>query len=129
MIDTYLIIYQLGIMYTMIGGIIVSFLFALWRWYKCIKRYIETGEIYNMEGSFFFGENNWFYGARVGMYYYNNPFVVPLDFVFIAFAIAALALVWPLSIMVVSTITYAKIARIKYARKKEFIDRLSGEHV
>ncbi len=128
MTETYLIIYQLGLMYTIIGGIIVSFLFALWRWIMCIKRYIKTGRINDIEGSFFFGPNNWFYGDRGEMYYYNNPWIVALDIVFVAFAIAALAFVWPISVIVISAITYAKIARIKYARKKEFIDRLAGEH-
>lgn len=125
----YLSIYTLGVQYTIVGGVIVSFAFALYRWFSCTRRYIETGKIHDMEGSFFFGPDNWFYGQRNEMYYYNNPWIVLLDIGSVALGIAALAFVWPISIVVLTTITYAKIARVKYKRKKEFMDRLAGDHV
>lgn len=121
-------LYLYGVQYTIIGGIIVSFAFALYRWFSCVKRYIETGKIDDAEGSFFFGPDNWFYGKRCEMYYYNNPWIIPLDIVTISVGISMLAFVWPISVMVISTIIYAKIARIRFARKKEFMDRLTGSH-
>ena len=125
----YLSIYSLGVQYTVIGGVVVSFAFATGRWVKCVKDYIESGQIDNVEGSFFFGQNNWFYGpAYKAMKYYNNPWIVLLDIVTVSIGIAILAFIWPVSIMVISTITYAKIARARFKRKKEFMDRLAGEH-
>jgi len=122
-------IYFFGLQYTIIGGVIISFGFALWRWVQCIKEYIETGDIDKMEGSFFFGENNWFWGPSYKeMKYYNNPWAIAFDIASISVAIALLAVIWPMSVIVISTITYAKVARVRYKRKKEFIDRLTGEH-
>lgn len=124
----YLIIYELGLAYTIIGGVVVSFTFALWRWIKCVRDYIQHGTIDDAEGSFFFGRNNWFYGPST-MDYYNNPWAVAVDIVTISIGIGLLAFVWPISVIVIFTIIYAKITRVRYVRKKEFVDRLAGEHV
>ncbi len=118
----------IGLQYTFAGGVIVAFVFALCRWIKCVRDYIESGEIDQVEGSFFFGENNWFWGDHSNMYYYNNPWIVALDIVSVSVGIAILAWIWPISVIVISTIAYAKIARVRFKRKKEFMDRLAGEH-
>lgn len=125
----YLSIYILGVYCTIIGGVVIAFAFAMGRWIKCIKDYIKTGDIDNIQGSFFFGENNWFYGRDwKEMMYYNNPWIVLIDIGSVSIGIAILALIWPISIVVISTITYAIIARAKFKKKKEFVDRLAGEH-
>jgi len=129
MTETYLIIYQLGLMYTIIGGIIVSFLFAIGRWIYCVREYIETGNIDDAEGSFFLGKGNWFWGEKHrNMNYYNNPWIVALDIVCVSIIGAILALIWPISVIVTATVTYAMVSRIRVVRKKEFMDKLKGEH-
>ncbi len=127
-IHPYMFIYLSGLEYTIIGGIILSFCFALGRWIYCIREYIETGDIDRVEGSFFLGENNWFHGDHSEFYYYNNPWVIAIDIASVSFAIALLSIIWPISVIVFSAITYAKVARVRFKRKKEFVDRLAGEH-
>lgn len=126
--DSYMYIYLYGLQYTIIGGIILSFCFALGRWVYCIKKYIKTGNIDRVDGSYFLGENNWFHGNHSIMNYYNNPWVIALDIASVSICTALLAIIWPISIIVFSAITYAKVARVRVKRKKEFIDRLAGEH-
>lgn len=122
-------IYMAGITYTTMGGVVISFLFAFYRWGSCVSKYVKTGKIDPVEGSLFFGRNNWFYqDPHATLNYYNNPWIIAVDIVFIDIAVALLALIWPISVIVTSIIAYAKIARIRYKRKKEFVDKLKGQH-
>ena len=102
-------IYLSGLHYTIIGGVIVSFLFAIGRWIYCVKEYIETGKIDDMEESFFLGKNNWFWGDHSNMYYYNNPWIVALDIVCVSVLGGILAVIWPISVIGTATITYANL--------------------
>ena len=66
MLDQVLSVYVTGLGYTLIGSIIIGLSFAIYRWYKCVQQYIETGRIDAMEDSWFLVENNWFHGvARI----------------------------------------------------------------
>lgn len=122
-------IYTLGLYYTIIGGFIVSFLFAIGRWIYCVKKYIKTGHIDDAERSFFWGKNNWFWGnGHRAMYYYNNPWIVALDIICVSLTGIVLAFIWPISVIVTTTIAYAMTARVRVVRKKEFMDRLEGNH-
>jgi len=121
-------IYFFGLPYAIFSGFIISFIFAIYRWYKCVTEYILTGDLEEWDRSIFFGTNNWFYGSHTDYNYENNPWAVALDLLLIAIGTTLLSLAWPITIIVFSTITYAKVARVRYRRKKEFMDRLAGEH-
>ena len=121
-------IYANGFIYTVLASIVISFLFAFWRWYGAVKQYIETGNLDGEEGTLFFGANNWFYGSHREMQYGKNPWLVAANIFIMSAVGAVLAGIWPISVTVVLIITYAKIARARFVRRKEFVDRLAGEH-
>lgn len=123
-------VYMAGLGFSVIGGFVVALSFALVRWRWCVKKYVETGKLDDIEDSWFLSENRWWYGSkdRANYYYGNHPIVVAVDII-VVFAIGAiLSLAWPVTIIVVSVITYAMVARVKFARKKEFMERLEGKH-
>ena len=128
MLDQYLSVYITGLSYSIIGGIIISLCFAIYRWYKCINKYIKTGYIDDFDESWFLVENNWIQGSRDNYHFGNNPWVIGIDIFSVAIITSVLSLAWPVTIIASSVITYAKVARERFRRKKEFMDRLEGTH-
>ena len=123
-------IYMAGMGYSAIGGLVIAIGFALIRWRWCVKKFIETGKLDDADDSWFLQENNWWHGARdrANYDYGNHPWVVAADIIVVVGIGAILSLAWPITIITVSVIAYAMIARVKFARKKEFMDRLEGKH-
>jgi len=124
-------IYVAGLGYSIIGGLVIAFSFAIIRWRLCVKEYIETGRLDDPGDSWFLVENNWWHGShnRTNYDYGNHPIVVAVDIVVVGVITTILSVAWPITIIVFSVITYAMVARVRFARKKEFLDRLQGEHV
>ena len=129
MLDQVLSVYVTGLGYALIGSVVVALAFAIYRWYKCVQQYIETGNIDEPDDSWFLGSNNWFHGDRHQYDYGTNPWVNAADIVTVSVMCGILSLAWPVTVIATSVITYARIARVRFARKKEFMDRLQGEHV
>jgi hypothetical protein len=130
MLDLVLPVYVTGLGYSIIGGLIIAFGFAIIRWHLCVQEYIKTGNLESADDSWFLGENNWFHGSRDrDRYDYGNaPIVVAVDIITIFVLTAILSLAWPITIIAFTVITYAMVARVRFARKKEFMERLKGEH-
>jgi len=129
MLDQVLSVYVTGLGYTLIGSVIIGLSFAIYRWYKCVQQYIETGNIDSSDDSWVLMENNWFHGSRSQYDFGTNPWVAAADIVTVTVMAGILSLAWPVTIITTTVITYARIARVRFARKKEFMDRLQGEHV
>ena len=134
MLDSFLLnvvpLYVAGLGYSVIGGLFLSVAFAIIRWSRCVKQYVEEGTIDDVSDSWFLVENNWVHGSRktVDFDYGNHPWVVAIDIIVVSVLASILSVAWPVTIIAFSVITYAKIARVRFARKKEFMDRLQGEH-
>ena len=135
MLDSFLLnvvpLYIVGLGYSVIGGMLLSVGFAILRWGKCVQHYVEKGTIDTVGDSWFMVENNWFHGSRTtaNFDYGNHPWVVAADILVVSIMTTILSLAWPVTIIAFSVIAYAKIARVRFARKKEFMERLQGEHV
>ena len=120
-------IYIMGLGYSIILFAVVCALFTIWRWGKCVSTYIKDGDIDEDDRSWFYGDNNWI--RANARYYGNHPAVVLADFVFILLSSLALAVIWPISVIVTTVIAYAKIRRAQVVRKNTFIAKLDGTHV
>lgn len=140
--NEFIILYTIGIKWSIILGISIAILFAKARWIWCIKKYIETGVIDTGEDSSFFSKNNWFWGhpmKSIGLdknnktilrfYYGNNPWMVAIDIITISFVSSLLSIIWPISIIVMFAIIFAKWRRNIVVKKAIFLNNLKGKHV
>lgn len=118
--------WQAGFGYSVIGFSIISLLFGIMRWHHCVSNYIETGHLDEAEYSWFFGDSNWIISGGSRFRYGNHPWVVACDIFVIIFAGCVVSIVWPISLIVIFVVLYAIIARARFKKKKEFIEKLSG---
>lgn len=94
-----------------------------------MQQYIKTGKIDDADDSWFMGSSNWFHGSNNNYDYGTHPWVNAVDILTLSVLGVILSIAWPVTAIATIVITYAKVARVRFARKKEFIDRLQGEHV
>ncbi len=120
-------VYFTGWLYSFILFAFACVLFGIFRWYKCVRKYIETGEIDKSEKTWFVNEDNWFYGSKDQYHYGTEPWTVGIDIPWMIFLSAILTAVWPVSVITTIVIVYAKTARQRFVNKQLFIEKLKGE--
>ena len=120
-------LYVTGFVYSVIFFLAMTFIFACVRWGMCVHRYIRTGCIGDADETWFFIKNNWIHGSQNHYNYGTHPGIVTVDILFMAVASLGLAVGWPITVVTVSVVAYAKIARARFVHKQTFIANLKGE--
>ena len=124
-------IYDTGLGYFAIASFVCFFFFTCWRWVKAFKGYVRTGYLDDHDDSWFFTKD-WIFASESDIkhkrndLFGNNPWVAAVDFIFAVIFIFVSMWVWPLVLICGGVITSARISRVRFRKKQEFIAKLEG---